>query len=189
MATENEVGQRFLRLLTFLFDVPLIALLASLIIFRKIKDFKAIIIFLTFFTIIPISEWFYFVKVKDYPKYRKFSFLVNMVSYTIGVFFLIFFKSNKVYTAIGLSYFLSGFFLAVVNKLGYKISGHAAGIAGPGTAIGIVYGAVGYLFLLLLVPAGFAKIKIKDHTFMQFALGTVVTILVTYLSFHIVGAI
>jgi len=189
MASENKVDQKFLRFLTFIFNVPIIALLTALIIFKRIRDARAIMIFLTFFSIIQISEWFYFIKTGDYPKYRRFSFLINMISYTSGSLLLILTKSNKIYIAIGLSYFLSGAFLAVINKLGYKISGHAAGIAGPGTAIGIIYGAIGFLFLLLLIPAGYAKIRIKDHTFMEFASGTVATILITYLSFYIMRII
>ena len=189
MASENRIEQKFLRFLTFLFDVPVIALFTVLIIFKNIKDLKSLAIFLLFFTVIPITSWFYFFKKRNYQQYREISFVTNMLSFPTGFIILLLAKSNKVLIAIALSYFLSGFFLGVVNASGYKASGHASGIAGPGTSIGIVYGLIGYLFLLLLIPAGYAKIKIKDHTIMQFVTGAITTIIITFISFYLLRII
>jgi hypothetical protein len=189
MAAKNKIEQKFLRSLTFLFDMPVIAILTALIIFKKAKDVKSLAIFLLFFTLIPLTAWFYFFKKRNYKQYRRVSFITNMFSFSTGFFLLLLTQSNKIFIAISLSYFLSGFFLAVINASGYKASGHAAGIAGPGISIGIVYGLIGYLFLLLLVPAGYAKIKIEDHTVMQFVTGAATTILITFISFYLLRVI
>lgn len=185
MASENKIRVTFLRFLTFVFDVPITALIATLIIFNKINDKKSLIIFIVCFTLMPILGWIYFFRNKNYSKYRKLSFIINILSFPSGLVLLMLSRSNPILIAIALSYLITGVFLTAINAFGYKISGHAAGIVVPGISLGIIFGITGYIYLLLLIPAGYAKVKIKDHTAMQFVTGAICTVAITYVSFYI----
>jgi len=64
-------------------------------------------------------------------------------------------------------------------SLSWKISVHTAAIAGPVTGLTYVFGWIAALIYLLLLPVGWARLKLEVHTFSQVSTGTVVAILVT----------
>lgn len=62
----------------------------------------------------------------------------------------------------------------------WKVSVHTAGIAGPVTGLAYVFGFVGALLYILLLPVGWARLKLKAHSFPQVVSGAVIAIVVTF---------
>ncbi len=181
------------RILTFIFDVPIVAIISYWLVyhFSKINvTLRGFTLSLIFVGIIPLFAWTHLIRhPKDYKGERKMSFIIDMISYPIGFILLVVLKGNKIFSALTLSYLLNAVVLLAINKVGYKASGHGAGVAGPATALTILFGVVGAISFLFLVPVFYSKIKLKDHTFMQLLTGSAVSGLLTYLSFTLMGVI
>ena len=62
---------------------------------------------------------------------------------------------------------------------------HASGIAGPLTALIYVVGLTAIPFLLLVVPVGWARLKLKAHTPAQVVAGVLLTIVTTWIQLGI----
>ena len=181
------------RMLTFIFDVPVVAIISYCLIYHFCKagfTLSGFVISLIFFGVIPLFAWTYLIKhPADYNGERKMSFIIDIMSYPIGFILLIAIKGNRIFSALALSYLLNAVVLLAINKAGYKASGHGAGVAGPATALTILFGAMGAISFLFLVPVFYGKIKLKDHTFQQLVAGSVISILLTYLSFTFMGIV
>jgi len=99
------------------------------------------------------------------PAGIEVGFIASLAGYVIGtVVMLTFFRSSRQNLALMLSYLFTVIGLSLVNLLHYKASGHGAGIAGPATALTILYGWPGALTFLLLLVVGKAKVSIKEHS-------------------------
>ncbi len=182
------------RTLTLMFDVPVVAIFSFFMFYffkQDLHNFNLFAIALIFVGVIPLFAWLHLVKQPgDYDGERKLSFIIDAISYPIGFVLLLIKKPRSVYTALVFSYLLNVIFLVIINKFfGYKASGHGAGIAGPATALTIVFGAVGALSFLFLIPVFYSKIKLKDHTFMQLLTGSLLSSFLTCIAFVVVGAL
>ena len=183
-----------IRALTFLFDVPVVAIFSfSMLYFFKqgLHNLNLLLISVIFIGIIPLFAWTYLIKHPgDYEGERKLSFILDIISYPIGFVILAIESLHNTYTALSLSYLLNVIFLIVINKFfKYKASGHGAGIAGPAAALTIGFGLRGALSFLFLAPVFYCKIKLKDHTFMQLLAGASLSVLLTYVSFVVLGVL
>jgi membrane-associated phospholipid phosphatase len=58
---------------------------------------------------------------------------------------------------------------------------HASGVAGPVTALIYVLGVVALPLLFLIVPVGWARIRLKAHTLAQVAAGALLTAVATWI--------
>ena len=179
------------RILTFVFDVPIVAIFSFLMFYLfKSRDLVSFLIAVIFIGIIPIFAWFYLLKRQgDFKGERKVAFIIDAVSYPLALVLLLLFKKKNIYTALSLSYVLNVLILIVINKLGYKASGHGAGIGGPATALTFAFGWSGAISFLFLLPVGYAKVKLKDHTPLQFIIGAALSAAITYISFVIMGTV
>ncbi len=182
------------RALTFLFDVPVVAIFSFLMLYlfkQNLHNLNLFLVAIIFVGVIPLFAWTYLIKHPgDYEGERKLSFILDVISYPIGFVVLAIENLHNVYTALSLSYLLNVIFLIVINKFfKYKASGHGAGVAGPATALTIGFGLKGALSFLFLVPVFHCKIKLKDHTFMQLLAGASLSILLTYVSFAVLGVL
>ncbi len=179
------------RIITFVFDVPVVAIFAFIMFYLfKAHDFESFAIATIFIGIIPLFAWTYLIKhPDDFKGERKLSFIIDAISYPIGFALLLIANRKDMYSALVLSYLLNVIVLIILNKAGFKASGHGAGIAGPATALSIEFGKIGLLSFLLLIPVGVAKLKLKDHTILQFLTGAGLSAFLTYISFIILGVI
>jgi len=116
-------------------------------------------------------------------KDRTFFYIIALVGYVIAsiIFFMI--KENTLFV-LSVAYF----FVTLVVTLGNfstKVSSHSAGVAGPLTAMTLVYGL--FLFpIFLLVPLVFwSRLKLKAHTVTQLTLGTLIGVVVTFIVFYL----
>ncbi len=179
------------RIITFVFDVPVVAIFAFLMFYIfKAHNFESFAIATLFIGIIPLFAWTHLIKHPgDFKGERKLSFIIDAISYPIGFIILLGIHRKDIYSALVLSYVLNVIALIVINKAGFKASGHGAGIAGPATALAIEFGKYGIISFLLLIPVGIAKLKLKDHTVLQFVAGAALSAALTYISFVIMRII
>jgi hypothetical protein len=179
------------RILTFVFDVPIVAMFSYLMFYLfKVHDLSSFLISILFMSVIPLLAWTHLLKhPKDFKGERKLSFVIDILSYSIGFVILLIMKKRNIYSALALSYLLNAAALAIINKAGYKASGHGAGIGGPATALTFAFGWSGAISFLFLLPVGYAKVKLKDHTPLQFIIGAGLSAAITYISFVIMGAV
>jgi membrane-associated phospholipid phosphatase len=73
----------------------------------------------------------------------------------------------------------------MIITLRWKISIHAAGIAGPTTGLIYGIGVWAAVFFTLLVPVGWARVRLKAHTPLQMLAGGLVTIAATWIQMRI----
>jgi hypothetical protein len=184
---ENKIK----RIFTFIISQQPVAFLTILIIrLSNLISNEEFWVLLLFFSIIPSFSLFTFLKYPwDFQKERHISFLVNWLSFLPGLILVYLLHFGKISLFIALAYNITGIVLSVANALGYKASGHAASIAGPSTMLTILFGLKGSLMYLLLLPASYLKISLKDHTVMQFVTGAFIAIVSTILAYYLVGGV
>lgn len=117
---------------------------------------------------------------------RLASFAATLICYPAGTAILWLGGAPNILVALGLCYALSAAGLALINAF-YRASGHASGVAGPATALVILYGLAGALSLLLIPLVSWARMRDRSHTLMQTVTGAAVTIAVTVLVFRAFG--
>ena len=113
---------------------------------------------------------------KRRPKFYSYAILSYLAGALISHILRV-----KILTIIHLAYFFVTLSVMIIN-FKTKISAHASGIAGPVTYI-VFFLGLSYAFLyLILIPVAWARIKLKAHTIQQIILGTIVAIIVTFLT-------
>ncbi|BAL81431.1 hypothetical protein [Caldisericum exile] len=179
------------RILTFLISEQPIALFTiTLIRLSNLISILEYFILLLFFSVIPSFSFFTFIKYPwDFKKERHVSFIINTVSFFLGLIVILLIKATRTAIFIALAYNITGIVLSAINLKGYKASGHASSIAGPSTTLTLIFGPKGGLLYLFLLPAAYLKITLKDHTLMQFITGVFIAVISTLFAYYIVGGI
>lgn len=67
-----------------------------------------------------------------------------------------------------------------IGNFSTKISSHSAGVAGPLTAITLVYGLIALPSYLLLPIVFWSRLKLNAHSLTQLTLGTIIGMVVTF---------
>jgi hypothetical protein len=141
---------------------------------------------LLFLTLIPLCSLFFYIpgRLRDWPRIIKrqriASFVFMLISYPIGFVILRQTNAPKLYEAILAIYTLVTLGLIVLNLiLRYKASGHAAGVAGPVTAMLYLYGLIATPLLLLLPLTTFARVMAKGHDIWQTVVGAMLSLGIT----------
>lgn len=110
---------------------------------------------------------------RDRPKY----FVPALIGYLIG--YILFSLLDKSMLALyHLSYFTVTFTIFLIS-FKWKISVHMAGICGPNTFIVLNFGEKYMLLYLLSILVGWARYRLKAHTFLQLFMGGIIAIIVT----------
>jgi len=150
---------------------------------------------LTFGTVIPLAIVYLMSKrgmVSDFlvsnKDERTKPFAGAILSYATGSLALWLFQAPKLATALMLCYAGNTIIMTLITRL-WKISVHASGIAGPTTALIEGFGPWASILFLLLIPVGWARIRLKAHTPSQILAGALVTIVATWLQFSIYLAV
>ena len=101
----------------------------------------------------------------------------GLVSYAIGA--AIFLELNdEVMFVIALAYLCVGSATLMIT-LGWKISAHTAGVAGPTTALAFVFGVRILPLYILSIVMVWARVKLSAHTLGQALAGILVAVTVT----------
>ena len=150
---------------------------------------------LTFGTFIPLITIYLMSKrgmISDFLVSNKHErtkpFAVATLSYAIGSLALWLVQAPKLATALMLCYAGNTIIMMLITRL-WKISVHASGIAGPTTALIEGFGAWASILFLLLIPVGWARIRLKAHTPSQVLAGAFVTIIATWLQLTIYSVV
>ncbi len=110
-------------------------------------------------------------------KKRWLLYLPGLASYATGA--IIFSElGDKIMFAIALAYLCVGAATLMIT-LGWKISAHTAGVAGPTTALALVFGVRILPIYILSIVMVWARVKLGTHTLGQALAGILVAVAVT----------
>jgi membrane-associated phospholipid phosphatase len=181
-------------LLTFIFNPPIVAAPAFLylILLQKPADpLTVAAVSLLFGALIPLSIVYGLSKRRIIPdlwasqrETRVIPFAGAICSYFLGSAVLMAEESPAIITALMLCY-VGNTVIMMLISLKWKISVHASGIAGPITTLIYALGVTALPPLFLVVPVGWARIRLKAHTLAQVAAGALLTILATWIQMSI----
>lgn len=146
-----------------------------------------LLIAMLFAAVVPVASIYLLVRMGVIPdvdaserKTRVFPFIAAVASYTVGFSLLVAVGAPALISALMLCYLVNTIIVTFIT-LGWKISIHASGIAGPAAALGTAFGPVGFLFLLLVIPVGWARVTLKAHSILQVGAGAILAVLLTFL--------
>ena len=149
---------------------------------------------LAFLCLIPLASLLFYIPggVRDWARIvrrqRIASFVLMIVSYPIGYVVLRVTDAPTIYEAIAVTYTLVTLGLIVFNLiLRYKVSGHAAGVAGPVAALIYLYGLVAAPLLALIPLVTWARVQSKAHDLWQNLVGAGLSLSITVLVLWLYG--
>ena len=111
---------------------------------------------------------------------RTVPFFGAALSYLLGALILSSLTAPLIITALMLCYGVNTFIMMIIN-LKWKISIHASGITGPATFLFYSFGLIAIPFFLLVLPVGWARLRLRAHTPAQVLAGALLTIAITWL--------
>jgi hypothetical protein len=139
------------------------------------------------FAFLPFLSILYFYRKKVVDLYvskretRTPFFLFAIISYSLAaIVFLT--TSTKIMFLLALGYLLVSIILMVVN-LFWKVSVHCAGVTGPIFSLIFVFGLNALPLSLIIGLVGWSRIKLKNHTFGQTLLGTLIALTVGFVEY------
>ena len=141
------------------------------------------------FAFIPFLSILYFYRKKVVDLYvskrktRTPFFLIAITSYSFAaIIFLV--TNTKIMFLLALGYVLVSIILMVVN-LFWKVSVHCAGVTGPIFSLIFVFGINAIPLSLIVGLVGWSRIKLKNHTFAQTLVGTLISLSVGFVEYSI----
>jgi membrane-associated phospholipid phosphatase len=172
------------------FNPPIVAAFAFLLMLLVTKShsfFFQVAISTVFGTLIPLAILYGLMRKRIIPDFfasrresRTIPFLGAIASYIAGTVALFFAEAPVLVIALMLCYVVNSLIMMTVT-LRWKISIHASGIAGPATALAYALGPRALPLFLLLLPVGWARVKLKAHTLTQVLVGAILTTATTWL--------
>ncbi len=139
---------------------------------------------LIFLTVVPALSLLFYIPRRNEPwastekRQRVMSFVFMAVSYPIGFAIMKLVGAPPIFEAIQLTYVMVVLGLILVN-LFFKASGHAAGIAGPVSAMIYLFGLVATPLILLIPITMWARVRTRGHTLMQTVVGALLSAAIT----------
>jgi membrane-associated phospholipid phosphatase len=188
----RDSHQRFAEELSLTFSAPTLAFIAVVIFTLSspiglgpfLTNYSSILLGALFLSILPIAPVVYFARkgtidldVSDRSKRPRY-FGMSLLGYCLGVVAFDFLQATSL-MVLSIAYVCVTFSIAVTSFF-WKISVHSSGIAGPVTGLTYVFGWMPALMYLLLLPIGWARLKLKAHTRSQLIAGAIVAVLVTF---------
>lgn len=116
---------------------------------------------------------------------RTLPFSIAIIFYLIGLVIFIYFDVSIISIAFWICYITNTIITIFINRY-WKISAHAMGAAGPFAALVFLFGFSAMYFLIVIVLIGWARIKLKCHTFGQVAAGTALAFVSTYVQVYFI---
>lgn len=141
---------------------------------------------LIFLTVVPALSLLFYIPRRDAmsrrtepwasteKRQRVMSFVFMAVSYPIGFVVLKLVQAPPIFEAIMLTYVMVVLGLILVNIF-FKASGHAAGVAGPVSALIYLYGLIATPLIALIPITMWARVRAKGHTLSQTIVGALLS--------------
>jgi len=187
--SQTEIGHHFANFISIFVAPPTMAIVAtvSFSLWSPIglgllsAPFSILLCFFCF-AFVPFLSILYFYRknvVDLYVSKRKTRtpfFLIAITSYSVAaIIFLV--TSTKIMFLLALGYVVVSIILMVVN-LFWKVSVHCAGVTGPIFSLIFVFGINALPLSLIVGLVGWSRIKLKNHTFAQTFVGTLIALTV-----------
>lgn len=144
-------------------------------------NFAAFILMVLFLVALPLLAYPLQPLIKPYRDkgregQRTLAIIFAVAGYILGCISALVFQAPRNVFAIYLSYFLSGLFVMLINKLlHFKASGHACGITGPFMLLVYFGQSAGYFIgVPVLIISWLSSLCMKRHTTAQFIAGAVI---------------
>jgi len=150
----------------------------------NLHEWQAAALGILLFTLVPtvVALYYYRKGIVDLElserRARTPVYIVSLGSQLLAmiVFFIL---NSKIMFVTAVAYVTLTAAMLAIN-LKWKISAHAAGIAGPVTALTAVFGSSMLPLYLFLIPIFAHRMHIKAHTFWQLAVGALLAFVVTF---------
>ncbi len=185
---------RVARYISAVFNAPFAAAFTfgSLAIASGALDWPTVFsIALTFATAIPVASIYVLTWKGVIPDVyasergsRTYPFLLAVISYAAGFSLLVFVGAPAIVSALMLCYMVNTVLVTLITLV-WKISIHTSGIAGPAAALGTAFGPLGFLFLVLVIPVGWARVELKSHPLLQVGAGAALALLLTFVELQV----
>jgi len=169
-------------------NAPLVALYAFAILILMMKPHSALLLFVVsafFGSFLPILIVLGMMRARVISDFyasvrrtRTKPFIGAITSYTVGLVTLALLQAPRSLAALMACYIVNSLVMLAITRF-WKISIHASGVAGPATFLIHQHGAYMLPFLALLVPVGWARIKLRAHSVNQVVAGALLTIILT----------
>lgn len=190
----NDASTALAKAITGILNAPLITLYTFIYAIITLHPPNAYLLFLLtaiFGTVLPMGIIFYMLKkgmLKDaYASDRQTRFKPFMgavLSYMLGLVALIATSAPDLISVLMAGYLVNTIVMMLIT-LRWKISIHASGIAGPATYLAYTFGIHLWPVFLLIIPVGWARLKLKAHTMSQVVVGFLLTVVITYVQLFI----
>jgi len=171
------------------FNAPLVTMYAFVVLIFFLNPPSSLFFFIVsalFGGILPMTTIFLMLRmgiVRDmYASERRTrtkSFMGTIASYLLGALVLTVFNAPPSLVALMAFYFVNTLVMTVISLV-WKISIHAVGISGPATFLTLQMGAIMLPLSILLLPVGWARLKLGAHDLKQVVAGALLTILLTW---------
>ncbi len=175
--------------ISLLMNAPIFAFITFLLLLlsRNTPNFLPILTtVLLFGTIGPLVLVYILSKRGIIPDYyaseretRTIPFFGAALSYLLGALILSSLAAPVIIVALMLCYGVNTFVMMLIN-LKWKISIHASGVTGPATFLFYTFGMIAIPFFLLVLPVGWARLRLRAHTPAQILAGALLTIAITW---------
>ena len=183
-------SDKFESMLSFVFNPAVMTACAFTILMYPPEDAQTILmlaISITFGTLVPLGMMYHLSKrglISDFyvsqKRERTKPFAGAIASYIVGSVVLLLVRAPAIVTALMLCTAGNTLIMMLIT-LRWKISIHASGIAGPVTTLVYGTGAWAAVFFLLLIPVGWARVRLRAHTPWQILAGALVTVISTWI--------
>jgi len=176
--------------ITAILNAPLISLYTFAYTIAALAPPNSLLIFLittAFATLLPMAVIFYMFRrgqlgdMYAYERQTRFRpFMGAIACYLLGLITLLAASAPLLVLALMAGYMVNTIIMMLIT-LRWKISIHASGIAGPATFLVYAFGLQFWWMWLLILPVGWARLKLRAHTPSQVVVGFFLTVALTYL--------
>jgi len=190
----NEL-KRLAKILSYLLSPPMFAFYVILIIVLNppLEIYTNIVISLLisiiFLCVFPVIAILYFkqkgsidIWVSNQQQRTPF-YIIALVGYVFAST-IFYFREETTLFALSVAYFAVTVTITLSN-FSTKVSSHSAGVAGPLTALTMIYGLVIIPAFFILPIVYWSRLKLSAHTLSQLVFGTIIGIMVTFFIFFL----
>lgn len=191
-------SERMASIFSLVFNPAIVSAFTFLILLYPENTQNALLLFgicVTFGTLAPLAVIYQLSErglISDFyvteREERAKPFAGAISSYLVGSLALLSLRAPTIVTGLMLCYAVNTLIM-MLTTLRWKISVHASGIAGPTTTLMYGLGLWAAIFFALLLPVGWARIKLKAHTPAQVLAGALLTAVATWLQLRIYFAV
>lgn len=192
------IQDNFAKSVGFIFNAPLIAVVAFGYIYKQmtLHNMWSHFYLPSFFSgLLPVLSLYYLKRtgmigdlMVNERDERLIPFVCVFGSYLLGTGFLWVFNAPSTMVALMVSYVVTSLVMMVIT-LRWKISIHAAGVAGPSMFLVLKYNLVLWPFLIVTLLVCWSRWRLKVHTIKQVFAGAFLSVIITSIMVYLLPAV